>query len=205
MKNLTIVVAIVLSAAFCQGAIITIGDNDGYGAGIPDNGNISVLANPITDNRSAAEKAATNGAQFTDTYSTSQPDFSPADQGSVSTFLFTGLSGLSSAILTVDMADFQSSDFGAPTVTYNGITQNWAFDDGFQASVVRTFALSSAVLASINSTGSLTVRIDRADSGDFYSLDYMSLNTNAVPEPGTFVLISTGILLVGSGLRRRMN
>ncbi len=68
-----------------------IGDNDGYGIGIPDNGDHPLNGSTADcDGRSAAEKAATNGARFTDTYSTTHPGFSP-QAGPVVTFTFDGL------------------------------------------------------------------------------------------------------------------
>ena len=62
-----------LSAMQVSAATWQIGDNDGYGAGIPDNANHNFDGFAANyDGRSAAEAAATNGAQYTDTYSTPQ-------------------------------------------------------------------------------------------------------------------------------------
>ncbi len=106
---------------------IMIGDNDGYGIGICDNCNHTFVA-PVDDGRTPDEVAATNGAQYTDTYSTTHGSFSPPDQvGNVATFLFTGLGNAwTMGHLEIDMADFQASTFGAVITTFNGIVQ--AFD-----------------------------------------------------------------------------
>ena len=71
-----------------------------------------------------------------------------------------------------DMADFQATTFGAVKTTYNGILQDWAFNDGFPHTAIHTFALGADVLASINLTGKLIVVIDRNNSSDFYGFDY---------------------------------
>ena len=81
-KAINLCLAGILTAAATQSFATTwmIGDNDGYGAGIPDNGNHPF--NGFTagyDGRSASEMAATNGAQFTDTYSTTHGSFGPPE------------------------------------------------------------------------------------------------------------------------------
>ena len=197
-----------LLASSASAAVWQIGDNDGYGIGIPDNAN-HTFVNPIKDYRSGAEAAATDGAQFTDTYSTSHPGYSPADQGAVSTFLFTGLgNGWTEGHMTFDMADFQASTFGAAIVTYNGYVQNWAFNDGYPSTKVRFFDLDPNVVASINTLGALTIVIDRNNSGDFYGFDYVKLSDykgpdRGVPEPGVWALMLAGFGLAGSALRKR--
>lgn len=185
-----------------------IGDDDGYGMGIPDNTN-----HPFNgfaagyDGRSAAEVAATNGAQYTDTYSTTHPGYGPQD-GTVATFQFTGLgNSWTEGSMWFDMADFQASTFGAVSVTYNGIVQNWAFNDGFPTTKVRFFDLSAAVIDSINLTGELTVSIDRNGSSDFYGFDYAMLSdktgehTTKVPEPSSMLLFGLGLLGLYTGRR----
>ncbi|MDO9193513.1 MAG: hypothetical protein Q7U12_11495, partial [Undibacterium sp.] len=171
-----------------------IGDNDGYGMGIPDNANHTF--NGFTanyDGRSAAEVAATNGAQYTDTYSTTHPGYGP-QPGTVATFTFSGLGNAwTQGSMWFDMADFQASTFGAVTVTFNGIIQNWAFNDGFPTTKVRFFDLDQNVLDLINSTQQLVITIDRANSVDFYGFDYARLSDrfarNDVPEPASLALL----------------
>jgi hypothetical protein len=211
MRKFLLCGAFALSALLAAPAGATtwqIGDNDGYGVGIADNADHPF--NGFTanyDGRSVAEAAATDGAQFTDTYSTSDPGFGPADQGTVSTFSFTGLgAGWTEGHMTFDMADFQATTFGAVAVTFNGFVQNWAFNDGFPHTKVRFFDLSSEVVDSINLLGSLTIVIDRNASSDFYGFDYAKLSDYAgvdrgVPEPGVWALMLVGFGLVGTALR----
>lgn len=184
----------------------TIGDNDGYGAGVPDGGMHSFDGfNANYDGRSAAEMAALDGAQYTDTYSTTHPGYGP-QPGTVATFLFTGLgTGWTEGAMIFDLADFQASTFGAVNVTYNGIAQNWAFNDGFPNTAIHAFTLGQDVLDSINLLGTLTVAIDRNQSTDFYGIDYAQLSSvdvnRGVPEPSTWAMMLMGFGAAGGALR----
>lgn len=204
-----------LVAMPAEAATYMIGDDDGYGAGIPNNGQHTFDGlNANYDGRSPAEKIATNGAQFTDTYSTTQPGFSP-QLGTIATFIFSGLgSGWTQASLEFDMADFQAIDLfgGAVAVNFNGISQNWAFIDGFPNTVVRTFNLDQAVIESINNKGELLITIDRKKVGDFYGFDYVKLygvngvgNVNNVPVPAAFWLFASAMSGLFALRRRRWN
>lgn len=209
MKKLIIATILTLSTSPALATTWMIGDNDGYGKGIADNANHDFNGYTANyDGRSAAEKAATNGAQYTDTYSTTHPGYGP-QPGTVATFSFTGLgNGWTEGSMWFDMADFQASTFGAIIATYNGIAQNWAFNDGFPSTVVRFFDLGQDVIDSINSLGTLTIEIDRNQSVDFYGFDYTMLSNKKgadtdVPEPATMLLFGTGLAgLIGAGRRR---
>ena len=141
---------------------------------------------------------------------TTHPGYGP-QPGTVATFVFEGLgNGWTEGSMWFDMADFQASTFGAVNTTYNGIAQNWAFNDGFPSTKIRFFDLAQDVIDSINSLGSLTVAIDRAGSGDFYGFDFALLsdrvgdNTNVgeVPLPAAVWLFGSGVMGL-LGLRRR--
>lgn len=181
-----------------------IGDNDGYGMGIPDNAQHPFdLYNANYDGRSLDEVNATNGAQYTDTYSTTHSGYAPQD-GRVATFTFENLgSGWTEGSMWFDMADFQASQFGAVSASYNGIEQNWAFNDGAPNTTVRYFDLEQDVIDSINDLGVLSVVIDRSFSTDFYGFDFTLLSDNlgvnteppaVVPVPAAIWLFASGIL-----------
>lgn len=224
MRIVSILALLALASNPAIAAIYQIGDNDGYGAFICDNCQHHFDGHTADyDGRSAAEKSATNGAQFTDTYSTTHPGYSPHGTETTATFNFTGLGNhWTAGKLEIDLADFQASEFGAVAASFNGIAQDFAFDDGFKNTAIHTFTLSGDVLDSINATGALTITIGRNGSSDFYGIDFLRLSDMIepvtllpprmplitetvalpVPEPETYLMLLAGLALLGFTARR---
>lgn len=196
---------------------ILVGDVDNYGnlPGASDQGPVVWPGGaPIYDGRSAAEKAATNGAQFTDSYSTLYPGFSPADivseKGSVIIPIAAGMK-IHDGSFVMAMADFQASTFGAIAMDINGVAldasqpQPSTFNDGFEVSTIRAFVLNPAQIAAANAAGELIVNFDHTGSTDFIAFDWFKLcaNIEPVPVPPTAILLGSGLLgLVGLRFRK---
>lgn len=203
---------------------IRVGDDDGYGIGVADNGTLPWMT-PIQDARDAAEKLATNGAQLTDLYSAlysgTEDDcdgvwdgkFAPCSpNGATGTVYFPFMGQLTSATLTIDMGDFQSDLFNAMATDVNGVALPFYFVDGYNATAVRTFVLTPAMLAAANAVGEVRLTFDHTagydpvlgwyGSFDYVAFDYFQLDAEAVPEPTTWVLLGTGLALAFA--RRRL-
>jgi hypothetical protein len=208
-------VSLAFSCGAASSAVWLIGDNDGYGQGIADGANHPFNGSSANyDGRSLAEQSATEGAQYTDTYSTTQTGYGP-QPGTTATFRFTGLGNAwTQGSMWFDLADFQASTFGAVRVTYNGIVQDWAFNDGFPQTKIHFFDLSQSVLDTINATGTLTIVVDRNASTDFYGFDYALLSDRVaadgveipdgdVPLPSSIALLGLGLVALRSRLTKR--
>jgi hypothetical protein len=215
--------ALALPVATC----ILVGDVDNYGnipgAGdqVPAGTNIWPGPGPSGtgyDGRSAAEAAATNGAQLTDSYSTLFPGFSPAGigtTGSVTIPLPVATPILHDGTFSMAMGDFQASTFGAIAMNINGVALDATqllqgpatWNDGFQASAIRAFVLNPAQIAAINVDDAMIVNFDHLDSGDFIAFDWFKLCANvAVPVPPAVWLFGSGLLgLAGLRFRRKLS
>jgi hypothetical protein len=191
-----------------------VGDVDNYNiAGAKDQGAVIWPGGaPVFDGRSAAEMAATDGAQFTDSYSTLFPGYSPAGIGSTGSVFFPTGWVIHDGSFVMAMADFQASTFGAISMNINGVALDPAtqslestWNDGFEVSTIRAFVLTPAQIAAANLAGQLIVNFDHLSSGDFIAFDWfkMCANVEPVPVPPTAILLGSGLLgLVGLRFRR---
>ena len=111
---------------------LTIGDNDGFGFGaalVPDGSPLlhDILPDTVADaalsnRRSVAEAAATNGAQQTDIYSAIK-NFALQPLPETFDLVFPFIGELTSGVFSVDMAGFEADLFGQIGVSFNGVAQ----------------------------------------------------------------------------------
>lgn len=205
---LTLVLASIVSVSE-TGQAQVIGDKDCFGTlfgsqtATSCNGQTYDLPAVGTSGRSAAEIAATNGAEQTDLYSSV---FSPVSGSFTMVWNFT--QPLSSAAIMFRAYGLQSNEFGPLISTLNGVAFNGLLDfqDGFNVVATHAYGLSADQLNRVNADGFLSLTISRSVSNDAVAFDYFEVesSTATVPEPSSIGLLAAGLAgLVGVARRRR--
>ncbi len=178
---------------------------------------------PLLDWRSAAEQSAANGAQLTDTYSALYSGTESDCTGLGMTCTLNGETGLiilpfagqlTSASLSFLMADFESGQNLPMLADINGIPVDFAYNHGYRQIGFDSIVLTPEMLAAANAVGEVRLFLDHRaaffgpsdernfGSFDYVAFDYFELQAEVVPEPGTWVLLGTGLLALAARLRR---
>ena len=200
---------------------IMIGDDDGFGYGasvVPDGSPLLDNITPVSpvvdalakaDRRSAAEKAASNGAQQTDLYSAIK-DFSPIlPMPEAFSLVFPFIGDLTTGVFTLDMGGFEASLFRQINVSFNGVAQPnlFNFTDGQFGTAVRSFTLDATALANATLAQQFVVNITRGTSFDGVAFDYFrftgDVETLPAPEPATLLMLGTGLSALAMRRRRK--
>lgn len=207
---------------------ILIGDKDWFGTGLSGKSpgdTASFTDDALNDNRSTGESTSTDGAQLTDIYSalypvptgcttpTANPSCTPNGATGFAAFALTDFV-LESGSVTILIGGFQSDTWGPIAVDINGVSVDFSFEDGYQATSLRILTLTQAMIDAANAAGELRINFDhsvvRPNPGDPGSLDYIAFDYfqldaqgTPVPEPGTLALVGLGLAGSAQAVRRR--
>jgi len=213
-RILVVAASMTVSAAAAAAAIdVLVGDKDGFGIGCSNHAPAGTCIWPGLgnggsqyDGRSAAEAAATDGAQITDTYSAIFPEFGPNKFTQADVILtFTGT--LLSGTVHVASGDRQVAQGGPIGLTINGFDELFATEQGFRGTGIDDYVLDADELAAANAAGRVILHYNHFFPGDLVAFDWFELTgqtdastppPNGAPEPGTLWLAALATAVLAS-------
>jgi hypothetical protein len=205
MKHFAITVVFTLCIAVSAEAntIVLYGDQDGFGVGA------TTFKDPLVSSAGAGEAPGTDmrliGTNF------SAPAFQPT-----ATLLFAPQSGISTITITMSMAEFGGNINpvdGPNAIMIDGVTVPPAFLDSFSSFAIganpnietKSFLLPSTFFP-LFADGSVDLKgthiSERVGFGSF-QIDYVRFDISTVPEPSSFLLMTSGLIAVGWVLRQK--